>query len=107
MATPAMKTSFDVVCAVSLQRHYTVREMVLEGLKKSRPQSDQNESELQRLSDEATTEMRNHLLEDFEESDDPLSAECFAERWDYMLWIIYRMFDIPFYHRRPIPARRD
>lgn len=89
MQTPAMRMSFDEIGAASLQRHYAIREMVSKGLKKSRPQSDQNESELQRLSDEVTTKMEAWLLGQTAESREPRSAEFFAERWDYLLWCLY------------------
>lgn len=99
-----MRTSFDEVCMASKQRHYTVREMVSNGLK-SRPQPDQNESDLQSMVDRATTEMRDFLLEDLEVPENLLSAEAFAERWDYLLWVQYSKFDLLLYRRRPIPAR--
>lgn len=96
-----MKTSFDVVCAGSLQRHFAIREMVLDRLNKHMPQSDQDESELQKLSDMATAKMTGFLLEATEASTYPLSAEYFAERWDHMFWALYSEFCLSLHHHRP------
>lgn len=103
MATPAMKTSFDEICAASLQRHYAIREIVSNGLMKYRPQSDQSESELQKLLDKATEEMRDYLLDEVEGPHNTLSAECYAEYWDYMLWSVYSKFTSRFIIVAPSP----
>lgn len=95
-----MKTLFDEVCAASLQRHLGIREMVFGGLSQSQPQSGQIQLEMQNLLDEVTELMEGYLLGETERSKNPLSAGFFAERWDYMLWTVYRKLDTSFcYHR--------
>lgn len=96
-----MKTSFDVVCAASLQRHFATREVVMDRLNKHRPQSDQNESELQKVLDKTTAEMTGYLLDETKRSTHPLSAEFFAERWDYMFWCCYSECHLSLHHHRP------
>lgn len=102
-----MRTSFDVVCKASLRRHVTIREIISKTLEKIWPQSDQAESALQSILDRTDTLMREYLLDWTKESNNPMSAECFAERWDYMFWNIYGEFAFSSYHHRLIPARRD
>lgn len=107
METPAMRTSFDVVCAKSLHRHVTIREIISKALKKSQPQSDQVESDLQSMLDRTNTVMREYLWDETKVSNNPKSAECFAERWDYMFWHVYGELINLSYHHRLIPARRE
>lgn len=103
MKIPDMKTSFDEICMSSVQRHFTIYEMVFEGLGQSRPQSGQIQLEMQKLLDEVTELMEGYLLGETERSKNPLSAEFFAERWDYMLWSIYSKLDTSFYYHRCNP----
>lgn len=105
MEAPATRTSFDVVCEASSHRHVTIREIILKALEKIWPQSDQTESALQSILDRTDTVMREYLLDWTRESSNPMSAECFAERWDYMFWNIYGEFAFSYYHHRLIPAR--
>lgn len=102
-----MGTSFDVVCAASLHRHVTIRDIVMKTLKKLWPQSDQVESARQSIVDRTDMMMREYLLKEAKKSSDPKSAECFAERWDYFAWYTYCEFIISSYHHRLFPARHD
>lgn len=51
--------------------------------------------------------MREYLLKETMVSNNPKSAECFAERWDYFAWYTYCESIISSYHHRLFPARHN
>lgn len=98
MQAQAIETSFDVICESSQLRHFKIIDRVRKALRESQPQSDQTESVLQRLVDEAQGIVDRVLLNQTKRSNDLASAEYVAERWDRMLWGRYRKSSTSFHH---------